>query len=281
MLAAAGTLPRDVSQQRPDDPSSPKETIHPMDTGKKVAIGGTLVLLAAVGIRFGMLVHQRHAAESAPAVSHADDWKGTVSPDALVFLKKKRPMSMKDLRELDGTTVWVSAGGQMDYYPVKGHHAEYNSKAGTLLGAQQMNIQDAIEQAGAPKSATFRVPGGDRQALLVFTLPNSADPKKEYAVPVGYQQGGDWTFYTDELFFYDDPHQLYKYWGPEVWKAIDEHRAILGMSEAEVQLALGQVSKSVSEDVGNRLVIFANLGHPKAVTFVKDKATAIRDDQGF
>ncbi len=252
-----------------------------METGKKVALGATLVAVLAVGVRFGLLVHQRHVDENAPAVSHAEDWKKGTDEDSLVFLKKKRPGNLKDVKELDGTTVWVSAGGQMEYYPVAGKRAVYGKPAGTLLGAQRMEVKDAIEQAGAPKGATFRIPGGDKQVLLVFTLPQSSDPEKEYAVPVGYKQGGEYTFYTDELFFYDDPHQLYSHWGPKVWAAVDAHRAELGMSEAEVQLALGQVSKSVSEEYGNRMVVYINGGHPKAVTFVKNRATAVRDDQGF
>ena len=252
-----------------------------MDTGKKVALGATLVAVAAVGIRFGLLVHQRHVDETAPVVSHAEDWKRGTDPDGLVFLKKKRPGNLKDIKELDGTTIWVSAGGQLEYYPVAAHRAVYAKPAGTLLGAERMEVKDAIEQGGAPKGATFRIPGGDKQVLLVFTLPQSSDAAKEFAVPVGYKQGADYTFYTDELFFYDDPHGLYSHWGPKIWAAVDRHEAVLGMTEAEVQLALGQVSKSVSEDYGNRLVVYINGGHPKAVTFVKNKATAIRDDQGF
>lgn len=50
------------------------------------------------------------------------------------------------------------------------------------------------------------------------------------------------------------------------------------MSEAQVQLALGQVSKSGSEAFGNRTVVFSNLGKPIDVTFVKDRAVAIRPE---
>jgi len=56
---------------------------------------------------------------------------------------------------------------------------------------------------------------------------------------------------------------------------------ILGMSERQVQLSLGQVAKSVSSEYGNRLVVYANVGHPMAVTFVKNHVTAFRPDQGF
>jgi hypothetical protein len=53
------------------------------------------------------------------------------------------------------------------------------------------------------------------------------------------------------------------------------------MNERQVQLALGQVSKSVSKEYGNRMVVYANLGKPMAVTFVKNKVTAFRADQGY
>jgi hypothetical protein len=187
---------------------------------------------------------------------------------------------MADIKELDGKTIWVSAGGQMDYYPYAAHHADYAKSVGTLLGAEPLAVKDVFEQV-APKSATVRIPSGDRQALLVFTMPKSADAKAEYAVPVGYQQGTDFEFYTDEIFFYDDPHELYKHWGPKIWQAVDSHQVILGMNERQVELSLGQVSKSTSTDYGNRMVVFSNLGKPMAVTFVKNQVTAFRPDQGF
>lgn len=202
------------------------------------------------------------------------------NPDYLVFLKQKRPSTPADVKELSGQTLWVSAGGQMDYYPASGRHADYSKPAGTLLGAEPIVVKDVFEQK-APRDATFRIAGGDAQVLLAFTKPKSEDPAKEYAVPVGYRDGKNYEFKMDDIFFYDDPHELYKYWGPQVWQAIDEHKVILGMSERQVQLALGQVAKSTSEDVGNRMVVFSNLGRPMAVTFTKDHVTAFRPDQGY
>jgi hypothetical protein len=243
-----------------------------MNNGIKAAIGGTLVLILAVGGEALYLHHERNA----PIVTKSPE-REVIAEDDLVFLKKKRPDSLKDVKELKGATVWVSAGGQLDYYPYIGHAAQYGKSAETLLGAEELEVKDAFEQV-APKSATFRIPGGDKQVLLVFTKPGDT---KEYAVPVGYKQDGQYTFYTDEILFYDDPHVLYKHWGPEIWKAVDAHQVILGMNERQVELALGQVSKSTSTDYGNRMVVFANLGHPMAVTFVKNKVTAFRADQGF
>src|SRR5277367_4449489 len=243
-----------------------------MNNGVKAAIGATAVLVLAVGGELAWLHHERNA----PMVVKPAE-REVIPEDDLVFLKKKRPDTLKDVRELKGSTLWVSAGGQLDFYPYVGHAVQYGKSAGTLLGAEPIVVKDAVEQV-APKTATFRIPGGDKQVLLVFTKPNET---KEYAVPVGYKQNGQYTFQTDEIFFYDDPHELYKHWGPEIWKAVDGHQVILGMNERQVELALGQVSQSTSNDYGNRMVVFANLGKPMAVTFVKNKVTAFRPDQGF
>ena len=246
-----------------------------MKNGVKAAIGATAVLVLAVG---GQLLYLHHERNAPVAVKPPE--REVIAADELVFLKKKRPDTLKDIKELDGSKLWVSAGGQMEFYPYVGHAVQYGKSAGTLLGAEPIIVKDAVEQV-APKTATFRIPGGDKQVLLVFTRPGSPDVAKEYAVPVGYRQAGQYTFFTDEIFFYDDPHELYKHWGPEIWKAVDAHEVILGMNERQVELSLGQVSKSTSNEYGNRMVVFANLGKPMAVTFVKNKVTAFRPDQGF
>jgi len=238
-----------------------------MTLGKKLSIGITLALLLALAVRVALIYHERNQAGPAPQAAKTD-------PDELVFLKRQRPSSLADEKQLIGKTVWVSAGGQLDYYAATGHHADYAHSAGTLLGAQPLAIKDVFEQV-APASATFRIPGGDRHVLLAFTLPGS---DKLYAVPVGYRKGGDYTFMSDDIFFYDDPHQLFKHWGPKVWQAVDAHQVILGMNERQVSLSLGQVARNTSQDYGNRTVIYDNLGKPMAVTFVDDQVTSFRPE---
>jgi hypothetical protein len=245
-----------------------------MTSGQKWAIGVTLVALSAVGGEILWLHHERNSTWTPPnaQVEQATD------PDDMVFLRKQRPSSLADLKPLIGTTIWVSAAGQMDYFPYASHHVNYGNSVGTLLGAEPLVIKDSFEQV-APKAAAVRIPAGDKQVLLVFTMPKSTDPAKEYAVPVGYRQGKDYTFYTDDIFFYDDPHVLYKHWGPQVWQAVDSHQVMMGMSEREVQLSLGQVFKtSESEKYGNRECVFFNMDHPIDVTFVKNKVTAIHPE---
>jgi len=249
-----------------------------MTSVQKIATATLLVGLVAIAGEVLYIHHERTAAFT-PAQS-ADQSTGNVDPDDLVFLKKERPSSLADVKQLDGTTVWVSAGGQMEYYPYVSHRADFSKPVATLLGAEPLAIMNAFEQV-APKQAQYRIPGGDKQILLAFTLPKSADPTKQYAVAVGYKQAGDYTFFTDDIFFYVDPHQLYSHWGPQIWQAVDSHQVILGMNERQVQLSLGQVSRSVSQEYGDRVVIYSNLGKPMAVTFVKNQVTSFRPDQGF
>jgi hypothetical protein len=243
-----------------------------MTSGVKAAIGASVVLVLAIG---GELVYLHHERNKPVVVKPAEREK--IADDDLVFLKQKRQSSMADVKDLKGATLWVSAGSQLDFYPYAGHAVGYSKTAGTLLGAEPLVVKDFVEQV-APASATHRIPGGEKQVSMVFTKPGDT---KEYAVPVGYRESGQYTFYMDEIFFYDDPHVLYKHWGPEIWKAVDDHTVIMGMNERQVELSLGQVSKSGSKDYGNRTVEFANLGKPMAVTFVKNKVTDFRPDPSY
>src|SRR5580693_9967536 len=112
-----------------------------MNKGVQAAIGGTLVLLLAGGGQILWLHHVRNA----PMVTKAPE-REKIADDDLVFLKKKRPSSMADLKELVGSTVWVSAGGQLDYYPYAGKTVAYGKSEGTLLGAQRLIVKGTAEQ---------------------------------------------------------------------------------------------------------------------------------------
>ena len=239
-----------------------------MTGGQKGAVAGVVVVLLAVGGEALYLHHRNHADET---VAAKPEYK--MDPDDEVFLKQEHPMSLKDEKDLKGRTLWISAGGQMDFYPYNGHTVDYAHTQGVLLGAEPIVVEDAVEQA-APKTAAFRIPQGDKQVLLVFTKPGDG---KEYAVPVGFRQGGDYTFSADQIFFYQDPRQLFSYWGPQVWAAIDKHQAIVGMNERQVQTALGQVSDPHGDTIGERTVEYDNQGHPKVVVFRGGKAVSITD----
>ncbi|MHB1023202.1 MAG: hypothetical protein ACYC46_05615 [Acidobacteriaceae bacterium] len=242
-----------------------------MENAKKISLAFTAILLVAVSIRV-YLIHQEREQAEHPAAQQQPEVR--VSDDDSVFLRKLYPASIQDVKALDGKSVWVMAAGQLDYFPYAAHHIDYAHNLGVLLGAEQLNVKDVVQQV-KPKSVATRIPGGDRQVSLVFTR-NGSD--KEYAVPVGYYADGGYTFLLDNVFFYDDPHQLYKFWPKDVWDAIDRHEAKPGMSEHEVGLALGQVSTSDSNDIGNRSVEYYNGGKKMDVTFVNDKATEVKPE---
>src|SRR5579871_2207229 len=122
-----------------------------MKTGVKAAIAATLVFILAVG---GELLYLHHERNKPMAIVNAPV-RARIADDDLVFLKHKRQSSIADMRDLVGTTVWISAGGQLEYYPVAGHAANYGKPAGTVLGADPLVVKDFVEQV-APKSATFR-----------------------------------------------------------------------------------------------------------------------------
>ena len=235
----------------------------------KGAIAAAVVVVLAVGGEGAYLYHRNHA-DQAEAPARAE-YKS--DPDDLVYLKHEHPMNLKDEKNLKGQTLWMSAGGQLDYYPYNGHAVDYAHTQGVLLGAEPIVVADAVE-ATAPKSAAFRIPQGDKQVLLVFTKPGDA---RQYAVPVGFRTGTDYSLSTDDIFFYQDPRQLFSYWGPQVWAAIDAHKAIAGMTEREVQMALGQVSDPSGDTIGERSVTYDDQGHPKVVVFRGGKAVSIVD----
>jgi hypothetical protein len=246
-----------------------------MQNGPKIAIGVTLVFLAAVGIRVGLIYHANHQQMDVPKSPY--ETSRTVTPDDNVYIRKEHPDSLADERTLIGKTLWVSAGDQMDFYrDPTGKHVDYAHPVGVLLGAQALLIKDVFEEK-APKTgrSVFRIAAGDRQVLLGFTMPNSSDPKTEYAVPVGNYAEGSYNFFTDDIFFYDDPHTLYSFWGPAVWSHIDKHEAALGMSENQAMMALGQTIVPHGDTVGDRSVTYDNDSHPVNIDFEHNKAVKV------
>jgi hypothetical protein len=240
-----------------------------MENFRKIALGFTLFFAVLIGIRV-YLIHKERVEADAPATAPVTNYK--VTDDDLVVPRQIFPSTMKDAKALIGSSVWVSAGGQIEYYPVTGSAIHFAHSGGFLLGADELHVKDFI-LAPASKSSQVRIPAGNKQVFLVFTKPGNDTEK--FAAPIGYVDGSGYTFYLDTLFFYDDPHTLYKHWPKPVWDAITQHQAILGMNERQTMMALGQVQTSDSTEQGNRTVKYYNLGKSLSVTFENDKATSI------
>lgn len=238
-----------------------------MKTWQKVSLV-TLVVLFIFAIRVFFIWRERHEAMMPPPKAAEPQ----LTQDQMVLPRKMYIQDVSDAKALDGKTVWIQSGYSLDYYPYAGHRVEFSHKSGVLPSVQALKIEDIVTQK-APADLATRVPRGDRQVFAVFTMP---DKSGKYATAIGFLKGSDATMYCDDIFYYDDPHTMYKFWGPKVWAAVDAHHPIPGMNELQTSMALGVVQQSDSSQIGNRTVYY-NAGPKKwAVTFRNDKATTIK-----
>jgi hypothetical protein len=249
-----------------------------MTSGAKIALASAVAFVLAVSVEL-LYIHHEHVVDAnAPVVSRQPAPTTNLDDDDMVLLSlhKERPDSVKDERKLIGKTLWVSAAEQMDYYKDSRNHVDYAHPVGVLEGADPLNVTGVFEQkAPATGRAVARIPAGERQLLLAFTLPKSSNPKQSYAVPVGDYEAGVYDLKTDDIFFYDDPRTLY-HWTPAVWQHIDKHEVALGMTENQCMLSVGQVLDFHGDTPGDRSITFQHLGHPVTVTFEHGKATQIQ-----
>ena len=92
-----------------------------MQSGMKFVLGGTVLLLLAVGVQVLYLHHRNVTEAAAPATNPAYDQETISDDDAVTLnLHKERPDSLKDERTLIGKTLWVSAGRPDELLPLCG-----------------------------------------------------------------------------------------------------------------------------------------------------------------
>jgi hypothetical protein len=95
-------------------------------------------------------------------------------------------------------------------------------------------------------------------------------------VPTGTVTGGDYRIYSDEMFFIQDPHQLYRFWPAEIWQAIEKHEVKPGMDEMQTDFAVGMGVPERQEDAAIKTVKYPNGGKPLQVTFRDGKAVTVK-----
>ena len=202
------------------------------------------------------------------------DGADTLSKDDLVVMKEYFPQHFDDLHRFEGTTVWMKNGYSMSFYPYAGGRVDFAKKLGLVPPLERLEIKKFVK-AVAPAAAHDGLEPGGTQAFAVFTL---GDGREMYATPVGVLLGSQEGYYTDMLFFYDDPHTLYGYWPKDVWTAIEAHQVKPGMSELETRLAIGQKVHVDGDREGDRTVTYDVNGKKWDVTYVKNQATEIKSE---
>ncbi len=230
---------------------------------KKLQIFLVIAVVLAGG-RAAYIVYQRREATK-------DDVKPkqetALKADYYVTPKKLHAYDLKSAREqLVEQPVWVKYGNQLIYYPYNAlrHKTDFAHDAGTLPPLQKLAIQDVVAEV-APQAP------GAKQVLACFSLDG-----KSYAVPIGAEKDGDFKLRSSDIFFLEDPHDLYKHWPADVWQKISVHEVQAGMSELQASFAIGMGAAEGSGDYGSRTLRYANGGKPLVITFENDKAVEIK-----
>lgn len=237
-----------------------------------------LLLVAAIVLaaaRTGWVLYTRSAG-SAPKKAESQA-APPLNPDYYVTPKKLHAYDLKSARELTSQAVWVKEGYRYTYYPYNAasHKVDFGHESGVLLPLQNLEIKDVV-LAPTPESARQRLPGGavitgEKQLMAVFN-----EGGNNYAVPIGRELSGDYKIYADEIFFIQDPKELYKHWPADVWEAIGKHEVRPGMNELQADFAIGMGVPERSEDSDIKMVTYPNGGKPLRVTYRKGKAVEVR-----
>jgi hypothetical protein len=231
----------------------------------------SIVLLSLAAARTAYIFYERSqpgpAPPKPPTIALTDD--DYVTPHRIV------PFDLKSAqKELVGKTVWVRNGNAIPYYRYRpaSRSVDFTAKAGLLPPLDKLSIKDVVLQKPPVSLAPGQVSVVRHQVMAVFEETNRPGM---FAVPIGTAVGDDFTFNVNDVFYYEDPHDLYKHWPADVWNAIDRHQAQKGMNELQVSFALGNLVGASSGDYGNRSAQYRSNGGLVNVTFEKNRATGI------
>jgi hypothetical protein len=233
---------------------------------QKLQVAMILAIVVA-GIRVGWIFYERRQEATAPAKQAAPP----LHPDYYVTPKKIYPYDLKTAkRQLGNQPAWVRVGYFYGYYgyDVSARRADLAQEAGKLRPLEKLEIKDVV-LAPSPEKP------GEREILAVF-----GGGEKSYATPVGTEHMGDYRFYCNDMLLFEDPHQLYRHWPADIWQAIDQHQVKQGMSELQVDFAIGIGLTERGGDETDKTLSYPNGGKPLVITYHNGKAVEIRPGAG-
>jgi hypothetical protein len=228
-----------------------------------------LVFVVAGGIEVGYLMWSRRDTST----PKKQEPSYSSNPDDYVTPRRIVPYDLASAKkELVGKPVWVKSGNNVPYYRYSAQNVNFSREAGLLPPLAKLQVKDVVLARKPAALKPGEVAVVKKEIMVVF---EKAGEPGLYAASIGTNQGDDYTFFVNDLLFYEDPHELYKHWSPEIWNAIDQHKAIVGMSELQAGFALGTSGSVDSDKYGDRTIEFNNAGNPVTVTFEKNKATQV------
>jgi hypothetical protein len=233
------------------------------ETKKKIqlALGVAIII---VGARAGYIMYQRHEDYVAAEKQQQARNTGYSNQDYYVTPKKLHAYDLNSAKQLTQQPEWVKEGYRYTYYryvPVV-KKVDFTHEQGTLGPLQRLDVKDVLAVAA---------PGGRKQVVVVFDQDGH-----EFAVPVGFESDGQYKIYADEMFYYQDPHQLYKHWPPDIWQAVDQHEVKPGMNELQADFAVGMGTPDPGASTEEKTVHYPNGGKPLVVTYRDGKAAEIK-----
>jgi hypothetical protein len=214
------------------------------------------------GIRLGVILYERHEDNTEAVKKEAPP----LNPDFYVSPRKLYPYDVKSAKQLTRQPAWVKVGYFYPYYPYDpaAHHTDFSHESGKLLPLQKLEIKDVVSSV-SPKT-------GGLEVLAVFR-----EGAKFYATSIASDRGGgDLKFYSDDMFFIEDPHQLYKHWPADIWQSIDQHQVKPGMTDMQADFAIGIGLMDPSSDSIDKKMNYPNGGKPLTITYHDGKAMDIR-----
>jgi hypothetical protein len=227
-----------------------------------------VILLLLAGARVAYIFHER----SASAPSHkAEDEGRALTPDEYVVPRKVYAHDLPSAKGLEGNDVWVKQGYGNIVYPVVNNLYSLDRGAALLNPIEKLSIRKVVFN-DPPRS--WGAPAGEQELMAICQRVDGS--QSLVAVRIGsLPTNGHLSLIANDVFYFQDPHQLYRHWPAHVWKAIDAHQARPGMNELQVNFALGVPQSTSGGDYGDRTLVYANGGAPISVSFSNNKATEI------
>jgi hypothetical protein len=229
---------------------------------KRIQIALALAVVVA-GVRAGYILYHRHEDYVAAQEQEQAKKAGYSNADYYITPKKLYPYDLTSAKQLTLQPVWVKEGYRYTYYryvPVV-KSVDFAHEAGLLGPIERLEITDVMVVAA---------PGGRKQVVATFEK-----DRHDYAVPIGFESDGQYKIYSDEMFYVEDPHDLYKHWPPEVWQAIAQHEVKPGMDELQADFAVGMGVPDAGASSDQKTVRYPNGGKPLVVNYQGGKATEI------
>ncbi len=228
-----------------------------------------IALALAIGVaalRAGYILYERHEDYLEAQKQQKAKDIGYANADYYVTPKKLHPYDLKSAKQLAQQPVWTAEGYRYTYYryDATSKRVDFKHDAGLLLPLERLQITDVVTDM--PPGA-----GSQRQVMAVFQKDG-----KNYAVPIGLESDGQYKIYSDEMFYLQDPHELYKHWPPEVWQAVEHHEVKPGMNELQADFAVGMGVPDAGASSAHKTVRYPNGGKPLVVEYSGGKATEIK-----